>query len=431
MNGNNNNHDPGDHLNANKLASELNFFKNSIFIKLHNRDQIYTRKDIFVGLYNLKINNLTENVDCISQYNSNNNWVVSFSERFKAMDLNGHEIKIINETSRIDFVDPRLAENCPVNAIYRIQWLPHNFPKKCLEEYFKKFNNKIEILSIFEETCRYENIKMNHIKNGNIRVKIRFPVSEVNKIKVETGMVFLNGFKVILTKIGDSPKCLFCNKFGHFKKDCEKIKLKCEKCNKRGHIKDSCNLANRLTATPDVFLTLNDDNENETNNQSNFINNQNTVEINNTNEIVDNSSADNLRFEEQLSSEIQIITNSENEQNDNSSANNNDEEINTANSDDGNDRNSRALESIINDNKISNSESEGKSLITIDSMVEKINSKNKSDNKKNIKTKKRTLTGSPSDSKNSNKKSNLNSEANDDDTNSKKGASYNQNEDMS
>ena len=76
---------------------------------------------------------------------------------------------------------------------------------------------------------------MNHIKNGNIRVKIRFPVSEVNKIKVETGMVFLNGFKVILTKIGDSPKCLFCNKFGHFKKDCEKIKLKCEKCNKRGH----------------------------------------------------------------------------------------------------------------------------------------------------------------------------------------------------
>ena len=234
MNGNNNNHDPGDHLNANNLARELNFF-NSIFIKLHNRDQIYTRKDIFVGLNNLKINNLTENVDCISQYNSNNNWVVSFSERFKAMDLNGHEIKIINETSRIDFVDPRLAENCPVNAIYRIQWLPHNFPKKCLEEYFKKFNNKIEILSIFEETCRYENIKMNHIKNGNIRVKIRFPVSEVNKIKVETGMVFLNGFKVILTKIGDSPKCLFCNKFGHFKKDCEKIKLKCEKCNKRGH----------------------------------------------------------------------------------------------------------------------------------------------------------------------------------------------------
>jgi hypothetical protein len=41
------------------------------------------------------------------------------------------------------------------------------------------------------------------------------------------------------------------------------------------------------------------------------------------------------------------------------------------------------------------------------------------------------MTGSPSDSKNINKKTNLNPETNDDDTNSKKGGSDNQDEDMS
>ena len=53
--------------------------------------------------------NITRIIDCMSQDNSNNNWVISFSDMFKANILHGLEVKFINELARIESVDEKIV----------------------------------------------------------------------------------------------------------------------------------------------------------------------------------------------------------------------------------------------------------------------------------------------------------------------------------
>jgi hypothetical protein len=424
---------PGGIDRAYKMLNEMSFFKNSVFITLKSKEVIYTRKDIYIGLYNMKDDNLTKSIDCISQYNTNNTWVISFTDKFKASTLSGCQVKIINEEANIEFMEPNSINNGPIYSVYRVQWLPHHFPKDDLKKYFKKFNDKIEILNIYEETCRYENVKMDHIKNGNLRVKIKFPVAEIEKINIATGMVYINGFKVILTKIGDPPKCLFCNKNGHFKKDCDKIKLKCENCNKRGHIKDSCNLANRLSEIPDISNQLNDDNENES---AQAINpNTDHADLNSRNEpiTINTTLATNVIILERNLSTINSDDNGEplNEDIVNNvvlTSNNNNENSNSLNS--LNDKKKNNTRTIKNNNRKSELESEEQPEVTIDSILRKCKAVNDSENKKDKLKKKRALTASPLGSKNANKKSNCKNDLNDQDSNSNNREINSNDEDM-
>ena len=50
----------------------------------------------------------------------------------------------------------------------------------------------MEVLNIYEETCRYENVKMDHMKNGNLWVKIKFQVAEIEKIQIFQYFIILN-----------------------------------------------------------------------------------------------------------------------------------------------------------------------------------------------------------------------------------------------
>jgi hypothetical protein len=119
---------------------------------------------------------------------------------------------------------------------------------------------------------------MRHIKNGNIRVKIVHPYSVKDSIKITTGMVYMFGFKIILTKISDPPKCLLCNKPGHFRKDCERRNLKCQNFKKIGHLKENCNMANCLSNLNEINENPIDDNEIENiTNSSGGSNNENNV----------------------------------------------------------------------------------------------------------------------------------------------------------
>jgi hypothetical protein len=141
-----------------------------------------------------------------------------------------------------------------------------------------KFNSKIKILGITQETYNYADVDMRHIKNGNIRVKIVHPYSVKDSIKITTGMVYMFGFKIILTKISDPPKCLLCNKPGHFRKDCERRNLKCQNFKKIGHLKENCNMANCLSNLNEINENPIDDNEIENiTNSSGGSNNENNV----------------------------------------------------------------------------------------------------------------------------------------------------------
>jgi hypothetical protein len=185
--------------NTHNVSNQAKFFKNAISIKLFDKNQVYSRKDIFIGLSDLGTENITRNIDCISQHNSNNNWVVSFNDKFKARDLDSLGIKVINEHVKMEYIDPNRTNDYPVFSVYRIQWLPHNFSHNEIEKYFMKFNSKIKVIGITQETCNYADVDMRHIKNGNIRIKIVHPYSVKDSIKIATGMVYMLGFKIILT----------------------------------------------------------------------------------------------------------------------------------------------------------------------------------------------------------------------------------------
>ncbi len=133
-----------------------------------------------------------------------------------------------------------------------------------------------------------------------------YPFSEIEKIKINTGMILFEGFKIILTRIGDPPKCLFCNQNGRFKKDCQKRNLRCEGCNKIGHTKETCNLANRLKETPELTNTPTDDNEVETSRLLNENNNNILNPINMSMEINGSTNDDNSEIKDTAKNENEI-----------------------------------------------------------------------------------------------------------------------------
>ena len=82
-----------------------------------------------------------------------------------------------------------------------------------------------------------------HIKNGNFVVKTKLPKGTKGLI---SGVHRLGKLKCLISRFGESPRCLICNAEGHIRKDCPKRGLKCGNCSKVGHTVEECTLALRL-----------------------------------------------------------------------------------------------------------------------------------------------------------------------------------------
>lgn len=236
-------------------------FKNSVRILVPD-GFIISRKEIFVGILN-KIGELSKKIDFISQFQSNNNWMIAFNEEINAENFFGLPILIRDKELKLS--DPNESPNPFRYQQFRLHWLPYGFEKEKIRQFILKQGKTSEIISIEEEYCREE--EMTHIKNGNFRIKLRYPKKDEDKTSFITGLHKIDGFKTLFTRIGEKPKCLLCNKEGHLKRECELAKLKCAKCLKIGHLDTECTLANKLKSqTLEENLNLpNEENENPTN----------------------------------------------------------------------------------------------------------------------------------------------------------------------
>lgn len=217
-------------------------FKNSVRVLLPE-SLIIGRKDLFNSFVAI-IGEQSKNISYISQFNANNNWIVTFNENFKAESIFGKCLNFQGISVRIS--DPAESQNPYRFAQYRVHWLPHAFEKSKVKSFMLSLTKYIEVTAIDEEFCREEG--MTTIKNGNFRVKIRYLKKDEASINIQTGLHKLDSFKALLTKIGERPKCLLCNKEGHIKRECELANVKCNKCLKIGHDTVNCNYANQLTS---------------------------------------------------------------------------------------------------------------------------------------------------------------------------------------
>ena len=168
--------------------------------------------------------------------------MIAFDDSIKAENFFGLPISIRDKELKLS--DPNETLNPFRYLQIRLHWLPYGFEKEKIKQFLVKQGKTIEIISIEEEYCREE--EMTHIQNGNFRIKLRYPKKDDDKMLFTSGLHKIDGFKTLLTRIGEKPKCLLCGKEGHLRRECELAKLKCTKCLKIGHLINECTLAKKL-----------------------------------------------------------------------------------------------------------------------------------------------------------------------------------------
>jgi hypothetical protein len=106
---------------------------------------------------------------------------------------------------------------------------------------------KMKILEISQDKSSIDD----KVRNGIFKVKIEFPLDSFNDICYFAGLHWIDGLSALFQISGTPPKCLFCERFGHIKRNCPKLKMLCQKCNKRGHLVADCNLVKAMFGNND------------------------------------------------------------------------------------------------------------------------------------------------------------------------------------
>jgi hypothetical protein len=67
---------------------------------------------------------------------------------------------------------------------------------------------------------------------------------------------------IFIIRFGEEKRCLYCNDYGHIKKDCAVYKKSCTKCKGRGHLENECSLAHIVRVeTEDIDVGVENEDE--------------------------------------------------------------------------------------------------------------------------------------------------------------------------
>lgn len=190
-------------------------------------------------------NEFIQYVDSLAMV-GNNNWLISFIDKFDYKNLIGKSIKINDREFVLE--DAELPVTNFKIFTFKFIGLQPNFDKIYIHNYLINQGIKTkEIVEIYDEY--YSEPMFKHIKKGTIRAKLKFDSNTNNKYKEIVDRLpkntYINGLPVSIQRVGQ-PRCLKCNSLDHKIAQCPKKNLKCNKCNGAGHLEDECNLAKRI-----------------------------------------------------------------------------------------------------------------------------------------------------------------------------------------
>ena len=158
-------------------------------------------------------------------------WFVQFHETFDCESIIGGNITINNSCFGIKNANERpnqIDTEVTLKAMLRVHWLPLNFSPKKVESFLKDsfVNSKIEIKSIDREKYLDE---MKDIENGNLRIKIEYPIEENQRVIDLIGVQKVDSIKALIQLCGWPPRCRFCKKFSHPAQQCPRKNKICSK----------------------------------------------------------------------------------------------------------------------------------------------------------------------------------------------------------
>jgi hypothetical protein len=196
---------------------------------------------------------LWTSVVAIGQFHSPRNWAIDFNNENAFSDAIGLNVEIGGKN--FNFTDARKfgkekngeSKEWRMYAYYRVHWLPNGFCIDELGEFLKQNVNgfKTRNMKILEITKEKSSID-DKVNNGIFNIKIEFQLESFDEIRNFAGFHLIDGLSALVQLSGMPPKCLFCERFGHIKRNCPDLKKLCQKCNKRGHLIANCNFAKSM-----------------------------------------------------------------------------------------------------------------------------------------------------------------------------------------
>lgn len=144
-------------------------FKNSLRLNLKKLEKPLGHQELFKKIYE-RLNEIESSmITSIYNFSSNKIWIIEFNSSLDISIIFDRQIVINGITFKLEDAnkEPELRRYCT----FRFHFLPTNFNKQYLENYFKAF--KVEGLKI--EEISEETYKDSKIKNGVKRVKISYP----------------------------------------------------------------------------------------------------------------------------------------------------------------------------------------------------------------------------------------------------------------
>jgi len=186
---------------------------------------------------------------------NNFTWIITFKSEYSNEKLIGQSIELAKK--RVVIMDANQDESI-VEIKMRILWLPHNFMKGKINTFLNE-RYGLQVVEIIEEEIKHEKYQNLKIKNGNFLVKCKLDL-KTNKQRLETGINEIDGYRVLISRIGGPVQCLTCKENGHIRRNCPRKNDKCDECKKIGHLSNECTLAKRIE---DHTEELPDDSEQE------------------------------------------------------------------------------------------------------------------------------------------------------------------------
>ena len=235
-----------------KLANQHEKFKKSV--KLELKGKPVRSADIFQSLKSISEIQVNQ-IKSLMQFRSPKIWLVTFNDNFNVDLIYNKTININGETIYIQDPNGHSDETINLTAVIRVHWYPPEHDTDYIIKHLKKVDN-MNIVEQKKETYLEED--MQHIENGIHRIKIKYPLSDQEKIEKLIGIQTIGDRRVLFQLVGSPPTCLYCKQKGHIVKDCQKKKNTCNICKKTGHFDNTCYASKAGNAVP----ILNDDEAN-------------------------------------------------------------------------------------------------------------------------------------------------------------------------
>ncbi len=267
-----------------KLNSKKWHFSNCCMLQFDKKNNIKA-EEVFKSIKQALSETEYSSIETIGQYASTKNWTIQFNNEtaFKSslereIVFNNLSVVLKDANEYQKPIDMNRIRPFKMVAFYRIHWLPSDFIESDIVSYIKNCAKFLTIIGITREKSLFDP----KINNGIYKVKVEYDLENHKSVLDFAGLHTIGGLGSLVQLAGMPPKCLYCNAFGHVRRNCPKANSFCQKCKKSGHDTTNCNLANRTAPAKENLEDFDEEHLDENSTDQPIITENQTTDASNT-----------------------------------------------------------------------------------------------------------------------------------------------------